>query len=163
MTGTKYPTNFVQKIPEIRFWEQSWSNFDTQKSNFVRNCMELLLTTNMLLSTSLTRPYLTFHCCMLYSSILHKICLVVNISQKCNYSHHISRNTLTWSFLFHSIDDYEISGLMGKAWTKIRKTCYSLLRVNNESSLSKHLFYFCFWTPGRDIPIELQLIVNDCC
>ena len=66
---------------------QLWSNFDTQKPTFVRNFMELLLTTNMFLSTSILLLS------TLFSSIVQDL-LVAIISQKSKYSHHISVATL---------------------------------------------------------------------
>ena len=48
MTGAKYLTDFFPKNSKNRVWARLRSNFNTQKSNFVRNCMELLFITNML-------------------------------------------------------------------------------------------------------------------
>ena len=72
---------FFQKLG-TRVWARLRSNFNTQKSNFVRSYMELLFITNMLSSSSYARPYLTFK--YFYHKFLHvTFC-----------SHHISVTTL---------------------------------------------------------------------
>ena len=66
---------FFPKNSKIRVWARLTSNFNTQKSNFVRNCMELLFITNMLSSPSYARPYLTFE--YFYHKLLHVIFIVI--------------------------------------------------------------------------------------
>ena len=66
---------FFPKNSKIRVWARLTSNFNTWKSNFVRNCMELLFITNMLSNPSYARPYLTFE--YFYHKLLHVIFIVI--------------------------------------------------------------------------------------
>ena len=86
---------FFQKLG-TRVWARLRSNFNTQKSNFVRSCMELLFITNMLLSSSYARPYLTFK--YFYNKLRHVFL----------QSSYISHNAFTWSLLFCWINAYAL-------------------------------------------------------
>ena len=66
---------FFPKNSKIWVWARLRSNFNTQKSNFVRNCMELLFITNMLSNPSYARLYLTFE--YFYRKLLHIIFIVI--------------------------------------------------------------------------------------